>query len=100
MPLQTVSEEADQNWGSFLGTIADLLESIAVEWHRYSECSDFLQWYSDWLCSQESRQVVCARVVSDARWVHWSQQGNGIVDIGKDVDVAMEYDEDNIPSGK
>ena len=29
MPLQTVSEEADQNWESFLGAIADLLESIA-----------------------------------------------------------------------
>ena len=26
--------------------------------------------------------------------------GNGIVDIGKDVAAAMEYDEDNIPSGK
>lgn len=33
MPLQTVSEEADQNWESFLGTIADLLESTAVEGH-------------------------------------------------------------------
>lgn len=39
-----------------------------------------------------SRQVACARVASDARWLYCSQRGIRIVDTGKDAAAAVDYD--------
>lgn len=93
LPLQMTGEEADQRLKSssrhYCWLIGKRSSGVAL---IIGGGGEFPQWHSDWLCSQGSRQVACARAASVARWLNWSQQGIGIVDIGKDVAAVMDYD--------